>query len=144
MASTSHVKWTGDLREGEGQIDTGTGAVSGARYSAAGRFGDGKGTNPEELLAAAHAACFSMALALILGEAGHDPQSVETDAKVYLRKQGEGFEIHKIELETVGTVGEDISEDDFREHAEMAKRECPLSKALASVPEITLEAKLAS
>lgn len=142
MASTGHVKWTGNLREGEGKIDTGSGAVSGS-YSAASRFSDGKGTNPEELLAAAHAACFSMALTLVLGEAGHDPQSVETDAKVYLRKQGEGFEIHKIELETVGTVP-GITEEDFIGHAETAKKGCPVSRALASVPEITLEAKLAS
>lgn len=142
MASTSHVKWTGDLKGGEGQIETGSGSVSGT-YSAASRFSDGTGTNPEELLAASHAACFSMALTLILGEAGHDSESVETDAKVYLRKQGEGFEIHKIELETVGTVP-GITEQDFREHAETAKAQCPLSKALASVPEITLEAKLAS
>jgi len=142
MASTSHVRWTGDLKSGEGRIETGSGAVNGA-YSAASRFSDGKGTNPEELIAAAHAACFSMALTLVLGEAGHDPQSVETDAKVYLRKQGEGFEIHKIELETEGTVP-GINEEDFREHAEAAKSGCPISKALAAVPEITLETRLAA
>ncbi len=126
MASTSHVKWTGDLESGEGQIDTGTGAVSGS-YSAASRFSDGAGTNPEELIAAAHASCYSMALTLMLGEAGHEPQSVETDAAVHLRKAGEGYEIHKIELETVGTVP-GIDEAEFNELAESAKQECPISK----------------
>lgn len=143
MASTSHVKWTGDLQGGEGMIDVGSGAISGSTYSAASRFSDGSGTNPEELLAASHAACFSMALTLILGEAGHEPESVETDAKVTLKKDGEGFTISKIELTTVGTVPE-ISEEDFIGHAEEAKKGCPISKALASVPEITLEATLAS
>ncbi len=115
--------------ERRGHIDTGTGVVAG-KYTAASRFGDGKGTNPEELLGAAHAACFSMALTLILGEAGHEPESVETEAKVYLRRTDTGFEIHKIDLETVGTVP-GISEDEFRKHAEVAKAVCPVSKALA-------------
>jgi osmotically inducible protein OsmC len=140
MAATGHAKWTGDITGGEGTIDTGTGVVAGS-YSAASRFGDGKGTNPEELLGAAHAACFSMALTLVLGEAGHEPESVETEANVYLRRTATGFEIHKIALETEGTVP-GITEEDFRKHAEVAKRGCPVSKALAG-PEITLEAKLA-
>ena len=140
MAATGHAKWVGDIQGGEGTIDTGTGVVAGT-YTAASRFGDGKGTNPEELLGAAHAACFSMALTLILGEAGHEPESVETEAKVYLRRTDTGFEIHKIDLETVGTVP-DISLEDFVKHAEVAKAGCPVSKAL-SAPEITLEAKLA-
>ena len=142
MASTSHVKWTGDLEGGEGKIETGTASVSGT-YSAASRFSDGEGTNPEELLAAAHASCYSMALTLFIGAAGHDSESVETDAKVYLRKQGEGYEIHKIELSTVATVP-GLGDDELQKLAETAKEQCPLSKALASVPEITLEARLAS
>ncbi len=141
MASTGHAKWTGDIKGGEGTIDTGSGAVAGS-YSAASRFSDGKGTNPEELIGASHAACFSMALTLILGEAGHEPESVETTAKVHLRQKDGGYEINKIELETEGTVP-GIDEDDFVKHAETAKRECPVSKALAG-PEITLEARLAS
>jgi lipoyl-dependent peroxiredoxin len=140
MAATGHAKWTGDIQGGEGTIDTGTGVVAGT-YTAASRFGDGKGTNPEELLGAAHAACFSMALTLILGEAGHEPESVETEARVYLRRTDTGFEIHKIDLETVGTVP-NITEEEFGKHAEVAKANCPVSKAL-SAPEITLEAKLA-
>lgn len=141
MAATGHAKWTGDLESGSGTVESGTKALEG-KYSAASRFGDGKGTNPEELIAAAHAACFSMALSLILGNAGHAPESVETDASVYLRRTDDGFEIHKIELETVGTVP-GIDEDEFRRHAEAAKRGCPISLALASVPEIALEARLA-
>ena len=113
-------------------IDTGTGVVAGT-YTAASRFGDGKGTNPEELLGAAHAACFSMALTLILDNAGHEPESVETEAKVYLRRTDDGFEIHKIELETVGTVpghqrGGVPSTPRSRRHI------CPVSKALARCP----------
>ncbi|MCB0865583.1 MAG: OsmC family peroxiredoxin [Solirubrobacterales bacterium] len=141
MASTSHVRWEGTVAEGKGHIETGTGTVD-ADYTAAGRFGDGGGTNPEELMAASHAACFSMALTLILENGGHKPESVDTDAKVYLKKDGEGFTIHKIDLATVGTVP-GIDEAAFVEAAETAKAVCPVSKALAGVGEITLEAKLA-
>lgn len=140
MAATGHAKWTGDIESGEGRVDTGTKSLDGT-YSAASRFGDGKGTNPEELIAAAHASCFSMALTLIISQAGAEPESVETDASVYLRRTDSGFEIHKIELSTVGTVP-GMSAEDFQRHAELAKEVCPVSKALA-VPEITLEAKLA-
>ncbi len=142
MASTSHVVWEGGIEEGKGHIGTGSGEVD-ADYTAAGRFADAGGTTPEELIAAAHAACFSMALSLVLGNAGHAPESVETDAKVYIRRQGEGFEIHKIELATVGTVP-GIDEAEFVAQAETAKAVCPVSKALAGVGEVTLEAKLAS
>jgi len=141
MAATGHAKWTGDLESGEGTVDTGTKSLEGT-YSAASRFGDGKGTNPEELIAAAHASCFSMALALILGRAGHSPESVETEASVYLRRTDDGFEIHKIALETVGTVP-GIGAEEFTKLAETAKRGCPVSVALAGGPEIALVAKLA-
>lgn len=141
MAATGHAKWTGDVESGQGEVDTGTKSLEGT-YSAASRFGDGKGTNPEELIAAAHASCFSMALALILGQAGAGPESVETDASVYLRRTDSGFEIHKIALSTVGTVP-DLSAEDFQKHAETAKQHCPVSVALAGGPEITLEARLA-
>ncbi len=140
MASTSHVIWEGSVADGKGHIGTGTGVVD-ADYTAAGRFADGGGTNPEELIAAAHAACFSMALSLVLGNAGHEPESVETDARVHLRQQGEGFEIHKIELATVGRVP-GIDEAEFAAQAETAKQVCPVGKALAGVGEVTLEAKL--
>ena len=140
MASVGHARWAGDLKSGEGTVDTGTGAVSG-KYSAASRFGDGNGTNPEELIGASHAACFSMALSLVLGQAGHEPESIDTTAKVHLRQKDGGYEINKIHLETEGRVP-GIDEDEFRKHADTAKRECPVSKALAG-PEITLDAQLA-
>jgi osmotically inducible protein OsmC len=141
MAATGHAKWTGDIESGQGVVDTGTKSLEGT-YTAASRFGDGKGTNPEELIAAAHASCFSMALTLILSTAGAEPESVETDASVYLRRTDSGFEIHKIALSTVGTVP-GLSDEDFQRHAETAKDHCPVSVALAGGPEITLEAKLA-
>jgi len=142
MAASGHARWTGGLESGSGTLDSGTKAVQG-EYSAASRFGDGQGTNPEELIAAAHAACFSMALSLVLGEAGHTPESIDTDARVYIRRGDDGFEIHKIELETTATVP-GIDADEFQRHAGAAKVGCPVSKALASVPDITLEARLAS
>jgi osmotically inducible protein OsmC len=141
MAATGRARWTGDIEGGQGTVETGTKALDGT-YTAASRFADGEGTNPEELIAAAHAACFSMALSLILGQAGHPPESVETDARVFLRRTDDGgFEIHKIELETTGSVP-GIDADEFNRHAEAAKTGCPVSKALAG-PEITLEATLA-
>jgi osmotically inducible protein OsmC len=120
----------------------GSGAFEGA-YSAKSRFEEGEGTNPEELIAAAHAGCFSMALSLVLGGAGHEPESIETEAEVSIQKAGDGFEINRIVLTTAGRVP-GIDEDEFRRHAEAAKQGCPVSKALASVPEITLEARLES
>ena len=140
MASTSHVKWEGTVADGKGHIETGSGAVD-ADYTAAGRFGDGGGTNPEELMAASHAACFSMALTLILGNAGHEPESVETDAVVTLRMIDGAPTITAIALKVVGTVP-GIDEQAFSEHAEAAKAGCPVSRALSGVPEITLDAHL--
>jgi osmotically inducible protein OsmC len=120
----------------------GSGAFEGA-YSAKSRFEEGEGTNPEELIAAAHAGCFSMALSLVLGGAGHEPESIETEAEVSIQKAGDGFEINRIALTTSGRVP-GIDEEEFRRHAEAAKQGCPVSKALAAVPEITLEARLES
>jgi osmotically inducible protein OsmC len=141
MAATGHAQWTGDLEGGQGTIESGSGALSGT-YSAASRFADGEGTNPEELIAAAHAGCFSMALSLVLGQAGHPPETIDTDAHVHLRRTGDGFEIDKIELETTASVP-GIDAEELNRHAEAAKAGCPVSKALAAVPEITLEARLA-
>ncbi len=143
MATTGHVVWTGGLMDGSGEIDTGSGEVTGLRYTAGGRFGGEPGTNPEELLGAAHAACFSMALTLFLQNAGHEPESVETTAKVTLKQESGGYTIIRIALETVGTVP-NIDQDEFEKQANNAKEQCPVSKALASVPTITLDAKLAS
>jgi lipoyl-dependent peroxiredoxin len=104
------------------------------------RFEEGKGTNPEELIAAAHAGCFSMAFSNILATAGHTPNSVKTSATVHLDRVEGGFGITKIELSVTGKVP-GLDADGFAAAAQGAKEGCPLSKALASVPEITLETK---
>jgi lipoyl-dependent peroxiredoxin len=133
--------WQGDLKGGSGRLTVGEAAWEGD-YSFASRFEEGAGTNPEELLAAAHAACFSMALANMLGEHGHGPRSVRTTARVHLRPVEGAPTIQRIELETEAEV-EDIDEGHFREHADEAKAACPVSRALAAVPEIELSARLA-
>ena len=115
----------------------------GGDYSFKSRFEDGPGANPEQLIAGAHASCFSMALSLVLEEAGTPVESVKTDAKVTLRLLDEGPSITKIELSTVGRVP-GIDQAAFEEAAAQAKVGCPISKALAAVPEITLEATLES
>ena len=136
-----HARWEGGLKEGSGTVDTASGALS-ATYSAASRFEDGSGTNPEELLGAAHASCFSMALTNIVQGAGHEPEYVDTTAKVTVKAADGGFVIPTIELVTEAKVP-GLEDPEFQEHADTAKRECPLSKALAG-PEISLEATLAS
>jgi lipoyl-dependent peroxiredoxin len=117
----------------------GSGAFEGA-YSFVSRFEDGTGTNPEELIAAAHAGCYSMALSNILSQAGHPPTSVDTTAKVHLERGDSGFSITRIDLVTRGDVP-GIDEAEFVKHAETAKESCPVSKALAAV-DITLDAAL--
>jgi osmotically inducible protein OsmC len=137
---TANAKWEGSLREGSGTIGLGSGAWEGP-YSARSRFEDAPESNPEELLAAAHAGCFTMALSLILGTEGHEPETLETEAAVHLKQAGGGFEIPKIELTVRGKVP-GIDQDEFERHAATAKNVCPLSKALAAVEEITLDAQL--
>lgn len=140
---TATARWQGSLNEGGGTVALGSGAFEG-NYSFKSRFEEGEGTNPEELIAAAHAGCFSMELSLILGEAGHPPESIETEAKVRLTPaDGGGFEISRIDLITRGSVP-GIEAGDFVKHAEAAKVGCLISKALAGVGEITLDAQLAS
>ena len=139
---TGRARWEGNFARGNGTMSTGTGAVQDVAYSAASRFEDGEGTNPEEMIGAAHAGCFSMALSLALTEVGSPPDWVETTATVSIEKAGEGFEITRILLDTEASVP-DISEQDFLEQAEAAKRGCPVSKVLAGA-EISLEAKLTS
>lgn len=136
----AHAEWNGSLQEGSGSIGLGSGAWEGP-YSARSRFEDAPESNPEELLGAAHAGCFTMALSLILGNAGHEPERLHTDAVVHLTQQDGGFVIPKIELHVSGKVP-GIDSDEFAEHAKTAKEVCPLSKALASVEEIEVEAKL--
>jgi lipoyl-dependent peroxiredoxin len=134
------AEWRGDLQGGSGDLTVGDGVFSGA-YSFASRFEEGEGTNPEELIAAAHAACFSMAFANILAEHGHAPESIRTTAKVHLRNVDGAPTIASIDLETEGRVA-DIDEGRFRERADEAKAGCPVSRALGGVGEINLSAKL--
>ena len=136
------AEWRGDLQGGSGDLAVGEGVFEGA-YSAASRFEEGEGTNPEELIAAAHAACFSMQLSLNLAEHGHAPESVRTSARVQLRNIDGAPTIARIELDTTARVP-DIDEDHFREHAEEAKVGCPVSRALGAVDEIALNARLES
>ena len=139
---TASVLWTGAGKEGLGKISTETGALMDYPYGFASRFGDDRrGTNPEEILGAAHAACFTMAFSFACEKAGFATSTVDTQASVPLSAQGEGFVIDRIALRLKAVVP-GIDEAKFQEIAETAKRECPLSKALASVPEITLVATL--
>jgi osmotically inducible protein OsmC len=135
----AEAEWNGNLREGGGRLKLESGAFQ-APYSFRDRFEDGKGTNPEELLGAAHAGCFSMALAAGLTGAGHPPGRIHTTATVSLERSGEGFAITKIALRTEATVP-GITEADFQAQAAKAKSGCPISKALAGTS-ITLDAKL--
>lgn len=134
---TSSAEWKGTLKEGTGTMRLASGAFEGP-YTFSSRFESGPGTNPEELIGAAHAGCFSMFLAALLTDAGFPPKSVRTTAAVHL---GAGPTIARIELSTEATVP-GIDEQSFLGHAEAAKKNCPVSKALAG-PEITLSAKLA-
>jgi lipoyl-dependent peroxiredoxin len=142
MPARASAQWKGDLKGGSGTFTAGDGGISGD-YSYKSRFEDGPGANPEQLIGAAHASCFSMALSNILAEAGSPPDSVDTDAVVTLRLVDGAPTITKIELTTVGRVP-GIDEATFKEHADAAKAGCPVSRALAGVPEITLDASLAS
>lgn len=139
MPARGSAEWNGDLPTGSGTFTAGD-TISGG-YTFKSRFEDGPGSNPEQLIAAAHAACFSMALSNMLSQAGNPPESVRTDATVTLRPVDGRPTITKIALVTVGRVP-GIDEATFIQHAEAAKAGCPVSRALASVPEITLEASL--
>ena len=136
---TADARWEGTLQEGRGTMKMATGSYEGP-YSFQSRFEEGDGTNPEELIGAAHAGCFSMALSGALGKAGHDPESVETTAKVHIDKQGEGFKITRIELDSKARVP-GIDQSEFEEQAQAAKEGCPVSQALTGV-EISLNAEL--
>lgn len=136
------VHWEGAGKTGVGQVSTETGALSSHPYGFASRFEDDRrGTNPEEILGAAHAACFTMAFAFACEGRGVATRSIDTSASVRLVKQGAGFLIDRIAL-TLEAQVPGLDEATFQEIAAGAKRDCPLSKALASVPEITLVATL--
>ena len=128
----AEATWTGDLKTGNGTYAGKSGVLKGS-YSFGTRFENAPGTNPEELIGAAHAACFSMALAAGLGKAGHQPRRVHTTADVTIDKVGEGFKITKIVLKTEGEVP-GIDEKTFKEFAEKTKTGCPVSQALAATP----------
>jgi lipoyl-dependent peroxiredoxin len=136
---TAHARWEGNLKEGQGKVDFGNGAFNGA-YSFASRFEEGSGTNPEELLGAAHAGCFAMALSLVLSQAGFKPEYVDATAHVTVSPRDGGFKITKSHLICQARIP-GIDEATFVQHALTAKTNCPVSKALAGI-EITLEAKL--
>ena len=136
---TAEAEWKGNILKGEGVMKLGSGAFSG-KYSVGSRFESNPGTNPEELIAAAHAGCFSMALTAGMSRAGLTPTSVHTDAKAHIDKVGDGWSITKIELNTVGVVP-GIDQAAFQQHAETAKAGCPVSKALTGT-QITLTATL--
>jgi len=139
---TAEATWNGDLPSGSGNMSVESGAYAGT-YSFGSRFEDDEGSNPEELIAAAHAGCYSMALSNILADAGYDPTSVHTTAEVTLQMlPDDGPTITKIHLTTEATVP-DLDDATFQEHATEAKDGCPVSKALAG-PDISLDATLSS
>lgn len=139
--TTGNAVWNGGLKNGNGTISTESGAINSA-YSFHTRFeNDPNGTNPEELIGAALAGCFSMFLGSLLETAGHPADTIHSSAKVTLGKKGEGPFITKIEVTTEAQVP-GLSEEDFQKHAQTAKKGCPVSQALSGVPEITLQASL--
>lgn len=135
----SEAIWEGDLIKGKGKMKLGSGAFEG-NYSFGSRFEQAPGTNPEELIGAAHAGCFSMALSMMLGQAGYKVEQIHTTARVHIDKVAEGFKITTIELDTEGKVP-GIDERTFKEKAEAAKKGCPVSMALTGV-DIRLNARL--
>ena len=143
MASKASAVWTGSLKEGKGTISTATGVLKDANYSFATRFeGATSGTTPEELIAAAHASCFSMALGAQLGGAGFTPTKIETQAAVTLAKVGDGFSITKITLRPRRPASPAQPSEAFDTAAANAKAGCPISKLFANNTEIVLDAKL--
>ncbi|MFW5799725.1 MAG: OsmC family protein [Spirochaetota bacterium] len=135
----SNAVWEGKIKEGKGTMKLGSGAFQG-NFSFASRFENGKGTNPEELIGAAHAGCFSMAFSLMLEEEGFEPKSINTDASVSIEQKGGAFAITTIKLSTEADIP-GIDKEKFLQIAEKAKGNCPVSKALQGV-DISLEAKL--
>jgi len=135
------ARWDGTLTEGTGVLRTGKGGYEG-NYSFKSRFQEGEGTNPEELIGAAHAGCFSMAFSKVLADAGHPPTSIDTTAKVHLEPVDGKQTVTRIELATTGVVP-GIDEAEFVKLAEVTKETCPISRLLAPGTEITLAASLA-
>lgn len=139
MKRSASAVWTGNLKEGRGTISTDSGVLANTQYSFATRFEEGKGTNPEELIAAAHAGCFAMALSAEIGKLGKTPESIETSADVTLLKTDAGFTITAVHLKVKGKVP-NWDPAAFKAAAEAAKNGCPVSRVLKA--DITLEARL--
>ena len=139
MKRSASAIWNGSLKEGHGSLSTESGVLSQAQYSFSTRFEDGKGTNPEELIAAAHAGCFSMALSAELGKAGKTAERIETEATVTMLKTDAGFTVTAVHLKVRGKVP-GATPPDFKEVATKAKEGCPISRLLKA--EITLETRL--
>jgi len=136
----AEAEWKGDLPKGEGKMAFGSGAFEGA-YSFSSRFEEGEGTNPEELIAAAHAGCFSMFLANVLSQADHEPTSVRSTVQISLDKDDGGFSITRSDISTEVSV-EGVDDEQLQKHAQEAKEGCPVSRALGAI-EIGMEARLA-
>ena len=139
MKRKASAEWNGDLKSGRGTISSESGLFTGAPYSFSKRFGDEKGTNPEELIAAAHASCFTMALSGELGKVNLVPESLKTSATITMEKQDAGFTVTESHLEVTGRVP-GASADAFRAAAEAAEKGCPISRLLKA--RITMDAKL--
>jgi osmotically inducible protein OsmC len=139
MIRQARAQWRGTGRDGGGELSTDSGVLEGTPYSYRTRFESGKGTNPEELVAAAHAGCFTMALAFALQTAGYTPTELVTEAAVGLEREGDGFAITRSALTLRASVPS-LEEDKFRQLAETAEKSCPVSKVLRA--EITLDARL--
>ena len=140
MKRTASAVWNGGLKDGKGTISTESGVLDSTQYSFSTRFEDGKGTNPEELIAAAHAGCFSMALSAQLGNEGKVPESIETEAAVTLLKTDAGFTITAVHLKVKAKIP-NMTPPEFLKFAEAAKAGCPVSRVLKA--EITMETRLA-
>jgi lipoyl-dependent peroxiredoxin len=139
ITRTGSAKWDGGLKNGNGQVSTESGALNAQPYGFNTRFEDKAGTNPEELVGAAHASCFSMALAMMLEQEGISGVSIQTTSDISLDKDGEGFAVKKAHLTT--TISADADEAKVMEVAEKAKAGCPISKLLNA--EITMDARMA-
>jgi lipoyl-dependent peroxiredoxin len=138
-ARNGSAKWRGNVKSGLGTVKVGNGVFEGA-YSYRSRFGEEEGTNPERLIAAAQAACVTMAVSSIHSAAGHEPESVRTNARVHLRNIDGAPMLARIDLDTAGHVSS-VNEQQFQRYADEAKATCPVARALAGIPEIVLTAK---
>ncbi len=141
IARKASAHWQGDLKSGKGTVSTESGVLNGAQYSFKTRFEQGSGTNPEELLASAHAGCFTMQLSALLGNHGHTVEDLKTEATCEMVKDGAGFKVSAMRLVVRGKVT-GSSQQDFEEHVQQAAEMCPLSRVMKGNVEITHEAIL--